>query len=126
MFRTLVKTGMLNVQDQEFAVRYFEVRTLRGLRRFSAEILLAPGDRIILADDAVLPDVGEKAGRLRSPPWASPAGGARDDRRLAEGAQRLASEWPPRCSRERVADQMTGEAGDARDPAATCAAAQHP
>ena len=53
MFRTLVKTEMLNVEDQEFAVRYFEVRTLRGLRRFSAEILLAPGDRIILDDDSV-------------------------------------------------------------------------
>jgi hypothetical protein len=53
MFRTLVKMEMLNVQDQEFAVRYFEGRTLRGLRRFSAEILLAPGDRIILDDDSV-------------------------------------------------------------------------
>jgi hypothetical protein len=54
MFRTLVKTATLNVEDQEFAVRYFEVRTLRGSRRFSAEILLAPGDRIILDDDSVI------------------------------------------------------------------------
>jgi len=29
------------------------LRTLRGARRYSAEILLAPGDRIILDDDSV-------------------------------------------------------------------------
>jgi hypothetical protein len=53
MLRTLVKTGTLNVDGQSFDVHYFEVRTLRGLRRYSAEILLAPGDRIILDDDSV-------------------------------------------------------------------------
>ena len=63
MYRTLVKTEMLSVQDQEFAVRYFEVRTLRGLRRFSAEILLAPGDRIILDDDSVI-NLEARASRL--------------------------------------------------------------
>jgi hypothetical protein len=63
MYRTLVKTDMLSVQDQEFAVRYFEVRTLRGLRRFSAEILLAPGDHIILDDDSVI-NLEARASRL--------------------------------------------------------------
>ena len=53
MFRTLVKTDALAVEDQTVAVRYFELRTLRGARRYSAEILLAPGDRIILDDDSV-------------------------------------------------------------------------
>jgi hypothetical protein len=53
MFRTLVKTEALAVADQTVAVRYFELRTLRGARRYSAEILLAPGDRIILDDDSV-------------------------------------------------------------------------
>ncbi len=53
MFRTLVKTEALAVDDQTFAVRYFELRTLRGARRYSAEILLGPGDRIILDDDSV-------------------------------------------------------------------------
>lgn len=53
MFRTLVKSDTLEVDGQSFDVRYFEVRTLRGLRRYSAEILLAPGDRIILDDDSV-------------------------------------------------------------------------
>ena len=53
MFRTLVKTEAVAVDDQSFPVRYFEVRTGRGLRRYSAEILLSPGDRIILDDDSV-------------------------------------------------------------------------
>ena len=53
MFRTLVKTDALAVEDQTVAVRYFEVRTLRGARRYSAEIVLSPNDRIILDDDSV-------------------------------------------------------------------------
>jgi len=53
MFRTLVKTDALAIEDKTVAVRYFELRTLRGARRYSAEILLAPGDRIILDDDSV-------------------------------------------------------------------------
>lgn len=53
MFRTLVKTEALSVEDQVFDVRYFEVRTLRGLWRYSAEILLGPNDRVILDDDSV-------------------------------------------------------------------------
>jgi hypothetical protein len=53
MFRTLVKTDALSVEDRTVAIRYFELRTLRGARRYSAEILLGPGDRIILDDDSV-------------------------------------------------------------------------
>ena len=53
MFRTLMKTEALAVDDRTVAVRYFELRTLRGARRYSAEILLGPGDRIILDDDSV-------------------------------------------------------------------------
>jgi hypothetical protein len=53
MIRTLVKTEAVEVDDQTYPVRYFELRTLRGLLRYSAEILLAPGDRIILDDDSV-------------------------------------------------------------------------
>jgi hypothetical protein len=54
MFRTLVKTTAIAVEDQTVAVRYFELRTLRGGRRYSAEILLGTGDRIILDDDSVM------------------------------------------------------------------------
>ena len=53
MFRTLVKTEALAVENLTVPVRYFELRTLRGARRYSAEILLGPGDRIILDDDSV-------------------------------------------------------------------------
>ena len=53
MFRTLVKTDALAIADQTYSVRYFELRTLRGGRRYSAEILLGPDDRIILDDDSV-------------------------------------------------------------------------
>jgi hypothetical protein len=53
MFRTLVRTDALAVDDQTYSVRYFEVRTLRGARRYSAEILLSLDDRIILDDDSL-------------------------------------------------------------------------
>ncbi len=53
MFRTLVKTTALAVEDQTVDIRYFELRTLRGGRRYSAEILLGPNDRVILDDDSV-------------------------------------------------------------------------
>ena len=52
-FRTLVKTDMLAVDDQTLAVRYFELRTVRGTQRYSAEILLGGDDRIILDGDSV-------------------------------------------------------------------------
>ena len=54
MFRTLLKTDALAIEDRTYPIRYFELRTLRGGRRYSAEILLGPGDRIILDDDSVL------------------------------------------------------------------------
>jgi len=63
MFRTLVKTEAVAVDDQVFPVRYFEERTVRGLRRYSAEILLGPGDRIILDDDSVI-NLETRAARL--------------------------------------------------------------
>jgi hypothetical protein len=53
MFRTLVKTGNVEVADHSYQVRYFESRTLRGGRRYSAEVMLGPSDRIILDDDSV-------------------------------------------------------------------------
>ena len=53
MFRTLLKTDAVGLDDQRFAIRYFELRTMRGARRYSAEIVIGPGDRIILDDDSV-------------------------------------------------------------------------
>jgi len=63
MFRTLVKTDALTVDRDTVTVRYFELRTLRGARRFSAEIVLGPADRIILDDDSVT-NLEARAARL--------------------------------------------------------------
>jgi hypothetical protein len=54
MDRTLVKAESVTAGDRTFQVRFFESRTPRGQRRFSAEIVLAPGDRIILDDDSLV------------------------------------------------------------------------
>ena len=53
MFRTLVKTDAIDIESHRVSVRYFELRTLRGTRRYSAEIMLGPEDRVILDDDSV-------------------------------------------------------------------------
>ncbi len=54
MFRTLIKSDALEIDERTYTVRYFELRTTRGARRYSAEVLLGAGDRIILDDDSVL------------------------------------------------------------------------
>ena len=54
MFRTLVKTDAIDIESHRVAVRYFELRTMRGARRYSAEIVLGPDDRIILDDDSMI------------------------------------------------------------------------
>ena len=53
MFRTLVKTDAIEIETHRVWVRYFELRTMRGTRRYSAEIVLGPEDRIILDDDSM-------------------------------------------------------------------------
>ncbi len=53
MFRKLVKTAEIEVDDRTYYVRYFELKTVRGMRRFSSEVLLGPGDHIILDDDSM-------------------------------------------------------------------------
>jgi hypothetical protein len=59
----LVKTETLAVEERIYTVRYFSLRTARGGRRYSAEILLGPADRIILDDDSVS-NLEAKAKRL--------------------------------------------------------------
>jgi hypothetical protein len=63
MFRILLKTEAVFVEEHSYPVRYFEQRTQRGLRRYSAEILLGPGDRIILDDDSMI-NLEVRAARL--------------------------------------------------------------
>jgi hypothetical protein len=53
MFRMLIKTTTLAIDDHSYAVRYYEARTPRGGRRYSAEIVLSGMDRFILDDDSL-------------------------------------------------------------------------
>jgi hypothetical protein len=53
MFRKLLETGELDVDGQTFVVHYFELRTARGARRYSCEVVVDAGDRIILDDDSL-------------------------------------------------------------------------
>jgi hypothetical protein len=54
MVRSLMKIETLDVEGQTIAVRFYELRTQRGGRRYSAEILLGPNDHIILDDDSMV------------------------------------------------------------------------
>ncbi len=54
MTRTLVKTDALEVGGRTFPACYFEQKTDRGLRRYSVEIVLAAGDRVILDGDSMV------------------------------------------------------------------------
>jgi hypothetical protein len=56
LFKTLVKTEDLEMDGREYPVCYFEGTTARGAKRYSAELALGPGDRIIL-DAATLSDL---------------------------------------------------------------------
>jgi len=53
MFRKLLQTGHVEVDGRVYAVHYFESKTARGLKRFSGEVVLDAGDRIILDDDSL-------------------------------------------------------------------------
>jgi hypothetical protein len=53
MFRKLLETSELEVDGQTFVVHYFELRTLRGARRYSCEVVVNAADRIILDDDSL-------------------------------------------------------------------------
>jgi len=53
MLRKLVKTAEVEVDNHRYDVRYYEHKTMRGVRRFSSEVLLGPDDRIILDDDSM-------------------------------------------------------------------------
>ena len=53
MFRKLIESIDLEVEGRRYQTHYFEHKTARGTRRFSCEILLDAGDRIILDDDTM-------------------------------------------------------------------------
>lgn len=53
MFRKPVKATEIEIEGQLYAVHYFEQKTARGSRRFSCEVVLDAGDRIIIDDDSI-------------------------------------------------------------------------
>jgi hypothetical protein len=53
MFRKLLQTGQIDVDGHAYAAHYFELKTARGARRFSCEVVLDAGDCIILDDDSM-------------------------------------------------------------------------
>ncbi len=53
MFRKLVKTSDVHVAEQTYRVRYYEVLTINGTRRFTSEVILGPSDRVIVDGDSV-------------------------------------------------------------------------
>lgn len=54
MFRKLVKTSEMEIDGQTYVTRFFELKTVRGARRYSCEVLLGAADRIILDDDSMM------------------------------------------------------------------------
>jgi hypothetical protein len=63
VFRRLLKQDDIEVAEQVYSVRYYEARTLRGVVRYSSEIVIGPADRIIL-DDSSLSGLESKVARL--------------------------------------------------------------
>ena len=52
MVRKFLHTGQIEVEGRTYVAHYFEQKTARGSRRFSCEVVLDAGDRIILDDDS--------------------------------------------------------------------------
>ena len=53
MFRKLVKASEIEVDGIGYALRFYELKTIRGGQRFSCEVLLDAADRIIVDDDSM-------------------------------------------------------------------------
>ena len=53
MFRKLLQTVQIDVNGGVYVAHYFEQKTARGARRFSCEVVLDAGDRIIIDDDSI-------------------------------------------------------------------------
>jgi hypothetical protein len=46
--RRLVKTDSIEIEGRTYTIEYFEATTPRGTQRYSSELVLGPGDRIIV------------------------------------------------------------------------------
>jgi hypothetical protein len=63
MFRTLVQTEHIDVEGHSCVAHFFVRTTTRGAQRYSCELLLKDGERIILDDDS-LASLSTKVARL--------------------------------------------------------------
>jgi hypothetical protein len=63
MFRKLVKVSEIEIDGIVCRLEFYEVRTLRGARRFSCEVRLGTADHIILDDDS-MPSLESRVVRL--------------------------------------------------------------
>jgi hypothetical protein len=61
--RKLVKTDWIEIEGHAYAVDYFEATTERGTQRYSSEMVLGPGDRIIV-DGSSLSSLEWRVARL--------------------------------------------------------------
>ena len=53
MARKLVATAEVEIDGRTYPLRYYELQTIRGGRRFSCEVVLGAGDRVIVDDDTM-------------------------------------------------------------------------
>ena len=63
LFQTLVKTEEIEIEGRAYTIHYFEATTPRGTQRYSSELVLGPGDRIIV-DGSSLGDLTWRVARL--------------------------------------------------------------
>ena len=61
--RRFIKRDRIEVEGQAYTVDYFEATTERGTQRYSSEMVLGPGDRIIV-DGSSLGDLQWRVTRL--------------------------------------------------------------
>ena len=63
MGRQLVSAVDLEINGRSYPVHYYVQTTVRGARRFSCEVILGAGDRVILDDDS-MPSLESRVDRL--------------------------------------------------------------
>ena len=62
-FDKLVKTDEIEIEGQAYTINYFQATTVRGAQRYSSELVLGPGDRIIV-DGSSLGDLEWRVAHL--------------------------------------------------------------
>jgi hypothetical protein len=76
MFNTLIKTDEIELNGQAYTIRYFTAMTPHGTQRYSSELVLGPGDRIIV-DGSSLGDLEWRVPHLMQATLSSRALAAR-------------------------------------------------